>query len=741
MKSPLRTLFNKAPVPYVAARNLALPWRQPTGAEAQMRAMGSVGTLFAIVNRTSNATAQVEWKLWRKAASGLPEDRVEVTRHAALDLWNKPNGFYTRQENVEIIQQHVDLTGEGWWVIARNPRSPLPLELWPVRPDRMQPVPHPIDFLSGYMYTGPGGEQIALRTEDVIQLRMPNPLDPYRGMGPVQAILSDLDSARYSAEWNRNFFLNGAEPGGIIQVDKRLSDDEFDELTARWNEQHKGIANAHRVAVIEQGQWVDRKLSQRDMQFAELRSVSRDVIREAFGIPKFALGDVDDVNRATAEASKAWFAEYLTVPRLERIKGALNNDLLPLYGPSARELEFDYCSPVPADSEAENAALVAKATAAQALIEAGAYGPEVLAAVGLPEIAFGQPGADQDRELLIRLVTAAPAALAPVILPLLGIDVPQPPQPAAPAPSPAARTAPPGPAARLDIHHHAQPPEAPVLAGSLFDLARAHPRHRHPRARAADQGDSGDLEAVREQFEEHLARLLEEWEDVAEAQYEQLAEQIETAVDDEDAAALAALSASSEQATAVLRSALGDMATTAAQQMAAEAAAQGVTVTPPTVDEGLRDAAVPRLRAAFGSELVEIAAATAALLAADAAAAAGREALRLFTPGMSGRQVADAIVGFLRGLKGWFRRDQLGGALHRAQNLGRLATLEAAPRAVYEATEVLDANTCGPCADIDGVQFETLAAARAAYGAGPYRQCEGGIRCRGTVVARWDSAQ
>ncbi|MFI9200169.1 phage portal protein [Streptomyces sp. NPDC053048] len=741
MKSPLRTLFNKTPVPYVAARNLALPWRQPTGAEAQMRAMGSVGTLFAIVNRTSNATAQVEWKLWRKSRSGLLEDRVEVTSHAALDLWNAPNKFYTRQENVEIVQQHIDLTGEGWWVIARNPRSPLPLELWPVRPDRMQPVPHPTDFLSGYMYTGPGGEQIALRTEDVIQLRMPHPLDPYRGMGPVQAILTDLDSARYSAEWNRQFFLNGAEPGGIIQVDKRLSDDEFDEMTMRWNEQHKGVANAHRVAVIEQGQWVDRKLSQRDMQFAELRSVSRDVIREAFGIPKFAIGDVDDVNRATAEASKAWFAEYLTVPRLERIKQALNNDLLPLYGPAARELEFDYCSPVPADSEAENAALVAKATAAQALIEAGAYGPEVLAAVGLPEIAFGQPGADQDRELLIKLVTAAPAALAPTILPLLGIEVPEPPAPAAsPAPQ-VTPTAPPAPAARLDIHHHAQAASQPEPVASFFDLARARPRHPRTTVRAQDGDEEPDLEPVRAQFEEHLERLLEAWEDVAEAQYEQLADQIQAAVDDEDVAALATLSVDSETAASILRGALADMATVAAEQMAAEAAEQGVKVTPPRVDEGLRNAAVPRLRAAFGGELIEIAAATVGLLGVELAGAAGREALRLFTPGAAGRQVADAVTEFLRSLKIRFRRDQLGGALHRAQNLGRLATLGAAPKARYYASEKLDGNTCGPCRSIDGTEFEDLGEAQAAYGAGPYRECEGGIRCRGTVVARWNSAQ
>src|SRR5688572_16852421 len=235
MKSPLRalarTLTNRTPVPYVSGRsNISIPWRQPSGAEAQMRAMGTVGTLFAIVNRTSNATAQVEWKLYRKARSGKKEDREEVQQHAALDLINKPNPFFTRQELIETVQQHIDLTGEGWLVVARSPRSSLPLELWPVRPDRIAPIPHPIDFISGYMYTGPDGREIALRVEDVIQIRMPNPLDPYRGMGPVQSILTEIDAARYSAEWNRNFFLNSAEPGGIIEVPNGLSDGEFDEL-------------------------------------------------------------------------------------------------------------------------------------------------------------------------------------------------------------------------------------------------------------------------------------------------------------------------------------------------------------------------------------------------------------------------------------------------------------------------------------------------------------------------------
>ncbi|MFF0138539.1 phage portal protein [Streptomyces sp. NPDC005227] len=355
-------------------------------AVGQMQAMTAVGTLFAIVDRTSNATALVDWKLYRKAKSGRKEDRVEVTAHAALDLWNKPNPFMPRQEFVETSTQHYDLTGETWWVIARHAASTLPLELWPVRPDRMTPVPSQETFLAGYIYTSPDGEQVPLGLNEVIQLRRPNPMDPYRGLSPVLSILPDLDTSRYAAEWSRAFFMNSAQPGGILQFDKSLSDKQFNDLRDRWADQHKGVANAHRVAILEQGKWVDRTVSQRDMQFVEMRGASSDRIREAYGISKTAIGDFEDINRASALAAKGWFAEQQTVPRLERIKAALNFDLLPMYGRLGEGLEFDYENPVPPDAETESTQLTARANAASALVQAG-YDPKgTLSAVGLPDI-------------------------------------------------------------------------------------------------------------------------------------------------------------------------------------------------------------------------------------------------------------------------------------------------------------------------------------------------------------------
>jgi HK97 family phage portal protein len=416
-------IVNRAPVPFAPTTGragLGSGLLRPAGQEAQMRAMGGSSTLYAIVDRICTTYAGVEWKLYRSAPSGRDEDRVEVTAHAALDLWNKPNAHMTGPSFRESAQQHEELTGEQWWVIAHHENSTLPLELWPVRPDRMEPVPDPEDFLVGYIYRGPSGERVPLGVDEVISLRRPNPLDPYRGMGVVQTILMDIDATRASAEWNANFFRNSAEPGGVVEVDRRLSDDEFSEFRTRWSEQHRGVSNAHRVAVLENGlRWVNRKYSMRDMQFTELRGVNREIIREAFGFPKPMLGATDDVNRANAEAAAYVFARWLIQPRLERVREMLNTRLLPMYGTTGRGLEFDFANPVPEDAEADARILQQRALATATLQGAGYAAVDVLKVTDLPDMGARTP----EEQLLVDIVRGAPST-APVILPLLGFDLP-----------------------------------------------------------------------------------------------------------------------------------------------------------------------------------------------------------------------------------------------------------------------------------------------------------------------------
>jgi HK97 family phage portal protein len=308
------------------------------------------------------------------------QELVEV--HPALSVWQNPNGFFTQQKLVESGQQHIDLTGEGWMVIGRV--GNVPVELWPVRPDRMQVVTSPTEFILGYIYHGPGGEQVPLDRADVLSMRMPDPEDPFRGLGPVQSIARNLDSARYSAEWNAKFFVNGAIPGGAIKVAKSMTDPEWRRFQSRWRESHQGVGNAHRVAILEGGsEWVDIKFSQKDMQFVEMASLDKATIREAFGMSKFALGDLEDVNRATAEAAKAWFAESITVPRLDRWKGMLNSDFLPQFPGYDPNVSMVYRNPVPADREADREDKKARAEVYQILVASGVHPDDAAKQAGL----------------------------------------------------------------------------------------------------------------------------------------------------------------------------------------------------------------------------------------------------------------------------------------------------------------------------------------------------------------------
>lgn len=387
---------------------------------AYMRAYGASGTVFSIVSMLARQTAKKQWHLYRSApqdgrrryttADKGSDQRTEVLQHQAMSVWNKPNAFMTGFMLREYGQTYLDLTGESYFVVQRDGRATFPTGLWPVRPDRMEPVPHTEKFLAGYVYSGPSGEAVPLQVDEVIMVKYPNPYDIYHGLGPIQAILVDIDAAKYSAQWNRNFFLNSATPGGVIQVDKRLSDDEWNEFTNRWRESHRGMGAAHRVAVLEQGAvWVPNAHSQRDMDFAGLRNISRDVIREAFAMHKAILGQSDDVNRANSQTAQENFEAFLITDRLDRWRDILNCFYLPLFGSTGDGVEMDHDDAITSNREADALELKEKAAAAQTLVNAGFDPHDVLEVVGLPDMNVVEK-ATQAPALPPQWVPAAPPA-------------------------------------------------------------------------------------------------------------------------------------------------------------------------------------------------------------------------------------------------------------------------------------------------------------------------------------------
>jgi hypothetical protein len=196
-------------------------------------------------------------------------------------------------------------------------------------------------------------------------------------------------------------------------------------------------------------------------------------------------------------------------------------------------------------------------------------------------------------------------------------------------------------------------------------------------------------------------------------------------------AAVAGATALVEQAEIRYRQLLAQAAQAGAARVVAEAARMGVdtaSVAPklPGLDEYRIDLAARRLALSPHTDVL------------DAAAAAAYQ-----LPGVPAARLLPDVVDDLRGLSPQpLLTTMARPAVQQADGLGRQGAMSVLPPAKgYYASELLDRNTCQPCERIDGTVYATLADAKVDYPAGGYRNCAGGDRCRGTIVAVWGTEQ
>jgi hypothetical protein len=577
---------------------------------------------------------------------------------------------------LEQIQQHQELVGESCILVSMLGR--VPVQLWPQRPDRMRPETHPTKILTSWTQIGPEGQETTIPLDQVIWIRRPHPTDIIRGIGPVQAAMTDIQSSRMSSEWNHAFFMNGAFPGGVFHSATTISDDEFLRKKRRFDFAHRGPSRAGATIFLEgEDTWTPQNYSIRDMDLSNLRKIDVDFIIAAFGFPRALLGLTDGVPRDVAETQKLMFDEDLVLPRLRRIRGAANRILVPLFGDPT--IELDFVSPVQRDDSAqENAERDSKVGAASILIASGFDPDATMDALGLPLIARSTT------------VIQKPAP-APAPVPALG-----------PAPATIIQTMP--------SHSH----RYPVLTEADIPDQYGHPR-------LTDE-QIPDLDLVQEAWLTKLAGILDRWSTILDIQYASLVEQIVHAVNMNNWDLLTRLEVPVTEASAILADAMSALAGESAQQMADEANAAGAPyqVAPVEPDDG---------------SLAAEAAIVTGLMAAGIATSAAWSALQLRGSGLDAVTIGRMVREHLDSLTDASPRLQIGSALTSAQYAGRMSTLRKAPVAEYYSSEKLDVNTCAFCRRVDRRWLgEDLDQVNRLYPSGKYVECEGGPRCRGQVV-------
>lgn len=308
--------------------------------------------VYAAVNAIAQEVANIELHLYKKKYTRKGVELDEVIEHEALSLLYEVNEFMTHYQLFELTQIFLELTGEAYWLLLRDGKTGKPRQIWPLRPDWVFVNPSS-NFIDSYKYS-PGGlsdpNALTIAKEDIIPFKYPNPVNPYRGKGAVQAAAMAIDTDIFSAEWNRNFFFNAAVPYLILRTKKRVTQEELNRFTAEWEAKFQGKSNGHKIAMLGGGDWEEPFVfggQFKDMDFIEQRRLMRDEILATFRVGKSILNITEDVNRANAEASNLNFMERVVTPKMTRFVAHLNEFLLRNWDDG--DLFFDFRDPAPQD--------------------------------------------------------------------------------------------------------------------------------------------------------------------------------------------------------------------------------------------------------------------------------------------------------------------------------------------------------------------------------------------------------
>jgi len=340
------------------------PWETEQGRVQPQDYSSQVGAykswVYSCVSRNANTAAAVPLRLYvarSRDASGAgrfaakavqPERRLRLEQNAGLGPWlskaseieelvehpflrllRQVNPFMNRFGLWQTTLTFLELTGNCYWHVVGNALG-VPAEIWVQPSQNMKIVPDPERWIGGYVFEQ-SGKKARFAAEEIIHFKYPNPKDPFYGMSPLEAAADAVNLSQAMTEYEQALFENRGEPGGVLQSEKPLSNDEFERLRQQWLAAHRGTRKAGAVAVLEAGvEWRQIAASPREISYLGGRKWTREEIADAFGVP-MALLTSEDVNLANAREAKTSYLMHTIVPRLRMIEEKLNEQLLPRY--------------------------------------------------------------------------------------------------------------------------------------------------------------------------------------------------------------------------------------------------------------------------------------------------------------------------------------------------------------------------------------------------------------------------
>jgi len=286
--------------------------------------------VYACVSAIAEQVAQIPFRFsrtnetpGRSRRRSYGEDIVEAG--PVVELFNRPHPQLTRFQFWELVISWLQLRGEFFAAPVMDGGRVRQLVV--LTPDQMQEVVRN-NALMGWRYSGMGQESPleaqAFLPEELVNDRLANPYDFWRGMSPMTVARLAASTDYASAKFQHGLMMNNADTGVIVTTDQQPAEDQRAAILAALRERKRKAGTADRPLFLWGGAKVEKPtLSATDMQFLENRKFNRQEICAVFKVPQEIIGFTEDANRSVGESARLNFIENRILPLCERLEAAL----------------------------------------------------------------------------------------------------------------------------------------------------------------------------------------------------------------------------------------------------------------------------------------------------------------------------------------------------------------------------------------------------------------------------------
>ncbi|MEU0531989.1 phage portal protein [Amycolatopsis tolypomycina] len=194
----------------------------------------------------------------------------------------------------KLLQAYALTWGNGVAVLGGNGAGDV-TGLYPLRPDRLYIEVE--EYEPGlptvlYRYTTGSGKALVYFPDEVLHIAGLG-FDGIRGYSVVHQARTSIGLGLATERFGANWFGNGSRPAGVLTHPGAVSEGARERMRTDWQNMHKGLDNAHKMAILEEGvTWQSIGIPPEDAQFLETRQFGVEEMARWFRLPPHKLAQL-----------------------------------------------------------------------------------------------------------------------------------------------------------------------------------------------------------------------------------------------------------------------------------------------------------------------------------------------------------------------------------------------------------------------------------------------------------------